>query len=68
MIPKKSLLYEAVNVAIGGASSAVASTTTEAKAVKVRFVEGRNSQEALDFNLYLHPNKSWTGVVLNQTT
>ena len=30
-------------------------TTDQTKAVKVRFVEAMNSQEVLDFNLYLSP-------------
>lgn len=34
----------------------VTNTTDRIKAVKVRFVEGMNSQEVLDFNLYLSPN------------
>ena len=31
----------------------VVNTTSSAKAVKVRFLEGKNSQEVLDFNLFL---------------
>lgn len=42
----------------------VVNTTTQAKAVKVRFLEGKNSQEVLDFNLYLSPEDVWTGVVV----
>ena len=30
-------------------------TTAAGKAVKVRFIEGENSQEVLDFNLYMSP-------------
>lgn len=41
----------------------VVNTTTEAKAVKVRFLEGKNSREVLDFNLYLSPNDEWTGMI-----
>lgn len=33
------------------------------KAVKVRFLEGYNSREVLDFNLYLSPNDVWTASV-----
>lgn len=33
------------------------------KAVKVRFLEGRNSRPVLEFNLYLSPNDVWTGAV-----
>lgn len=42
----------------------VVNTTDEVKAVKVRFLEGRNSQEVLDFNLYLSPFDVWTGTVV----
>ena len=40
----------------------VVNTTIEGKAVKVRILEGMNSREALDFNLYLSPFDVWTGV------
>ncbi|MEQ1835214.1 MAG: hypothetical protein ABL862_02010 [Candidatus Nitrotoga sp.] len=43
----------------------VVNTTASAKAVKVRFTEGRNSREVLDFNLYLSKNDIWTGAVVN---
>lgn len=42
----------------------VVNTTDEVKAVKVRFLEGRNSQEVLDFNLYMSPFDVWTGTVV----
>lgn len=41
----------------------VVNTTGAGKAVKVRFVEGKNSREVLDFNLYLSPYDVWTGSV-----
>ena len=41
----------------------VVNTTDQVKAVKVRFLEGRNSQEVLDFNLYLSPFDVWTGSI-----
>ena len=41
----------------------ITNTTGFAKAVKVRFVEGQNSQEVLDFNLYLSPHDQWSGAV-----
>jgi hypothetical protein len=44
----------------------VVNTTSSAKAVKVRFLEGKNSQEVLDFNLFLSAYDVWTaGVVPN---
>lgn len=41
----------------------VTNTTASYKAVKVRFKEGMNSQEVLDFNLFLSPHDVWTGSV-----
>lgn len=41
----------------------VVNSTASAKAVKVRFVEGKNSREVLDFNLYLSKNDVWTAAV-----
>ena len=42
----------------------VVNTTNQTKLVKVRFLEGRNSREVLDFNLFLSPNDIFTGVVV----
>ena len=44
----------------------VVNTTTSGKVVKVRFREGKNSREVLDFNLYLSPNDVWTGAIVPQ--
>ncbi|MCK9246789.1 MAG: hypothetical protein M0P11_07535 [Anaerolineaceae bacterium] len=41
----------------------VVNTTEYTKAVKVRFIEAMNSQEVLDFNLYLSPEDVWAGVI-----
>ena len=41
----------------------ITNTTEHAKAVKVRFVEGQNSHEVLDFNLYLSPYDQWSGAI-----
>jgi hypothetical protein len=46
----------------------VVNTTTRGKALKVRFREGKNSREVLDFNLFLSPNDVWTAVVLPSDT
>jgi hypothetical protein len=46
----------------------VTNTTTAVKVVKVRFREGKNSREVLDFNLYLSPNDMWTGAVIPSST
>ena len=42
----------------------IINTTSLTKIVKVRFLEGKNSREVLDFNLFLSPQDMWTGVVL----
>jgi len=42
-------------------------TTNQVKAVKVRFLEGKNSKEVLDFNLYLSPNDEWSGKITTST-
>jgi hypothetical protein len=41
----------------------VVNTTADTKAVKVRFLEGENSLEVLDFNVYLSPYDVWTGAL-----
>ena len=41
----------------------IVNTTTAPKAVKVRFLEGKGSEEVLDFNLYLSPLDVWTGKI-----
>ena len=43
----------------------VVNTTAEAKAVKVRFLEGFNSREVLDFNLYLSPEDVWVAAIVD---
>jgi len=58
------LLYQYYTVEDGNDTLVnITNTTSEVKAVKVRFVESMNSQEVLDFNLYLSPNDVWTGAV-----
>jgi len=42
----------------------VVNSTVSAKAVKVRFLEGKNSREVLDFNLYLSPKDVWTAGII----
>jgi hypothetical protein len=46
----------------------VVNTTNRVKAVKVRFLEGRNSKEVLDFNLYLSPFDVWTAAITGGAT
>jgi hypothetical protein len=42
----------------------VVNSTSSAKAVKVRFLEGKNSREVLDFNLYLSAKDVWVAGVV----
>jgi len=42
----------------------VVNSTASAKAVKVRFLEGKNSREVLDFNLFLSRHDVWVGAVI----
>jgi hypothetical protein len=42
----------------------VVNSTSQTKAVKVRFLEGRDSREVLDFNLWMSPTDVWTGGVV----
>jgi hypothetical protein len=46
----------------------VVNTTASAKAVKVRFLEGKNSQEVLDFNLFLSQYDVWTAGIVSAGT
>jgi hypothetical protein len=45
----------------------VVNSTASAKAVKVRFLEGKNSKEVLDFNLYLSAKDVWTAAIIPTT-
>jgi len=42
----------------------VVNSTNSAKVVKVRFLEGKNSREVLDFNLFLSPFDVWTTAII----
>jgi len=42
----------------------VVNSTASVKAVKVRFLEGKNSREVLDFNLFLSPKDVWTTAIV----
>src|SRR5512145_1896852 len=46
----------------------VVNSTGSAKAVKVRFLEGKNSKEVLDFNLFLSAYDVWTAAVTGSPT
>jgi hypothetical protein len=47
-----------------GTLLSVVNASGSAKAVRVRFLEGKNSREVLDFNLFLSPFDVWTAAVL----
>ncbi len=55
--------YYTVNKGQDTLISVVNTDPTNGKAVKVRFLEGYNSREVLDFNLFLSPNDVWTAVI-----
>lgn len=42
----------------------VVNSTNSGKAVKVRFLEGKNSREVLDFNLYLSKKDVWVAAII----
>jgi hypothetical protein len=50
----------------GGHFTAISIINTQdnTKAVKVRFLEGKNSREVLDFNLFMSPADVWTGAIV----
>ena len=72
MSPNKTgqvLVYPYYTVQSAGGNSwntyiTVVNTTTIAKAVKVRILEGKTSAEVLDFNLFLSPNDVWTAAIV----
>jgi hypothetical protein len=60
------LLYPYYTVEKGNQTLiSVVNTTNIGKAVKVRFLEGYNSREVLDFNLYLSPFDVWTAAIFD---
>ena len=46
----------------------VVNHSSDAKAIRVRFREGRNSREVAAFNLFLSPSDTWTGAVVPSST
>ena len=60
-------LYTARATASGNAyvtALSIVNATASAKAVKVRFLEGKNGADVLDFNLYLSQYDVWTAGVI----
>lgn len=69
----QALIYPYYTTNADGAGNAynsllsVVNTTNSAKAVKVRFLEGKNSREVLDFNLFLSKYDVWTAAIIPLT-
>ncbi len=65
----QALIYPYYTVRAGATGSyntylSIVNTTSNTKAVKVRFLEGKNGKPALDFNLYLSPFDVWAAAVV----
>jgi hypothetical protein len=45
----------------------IVNSTASTKAVKVRFLDGKNTREVLDFNLFLSPFDVWTAALVKST-
>ncbi|MGE5096710.1 MAG: hypothetical protein ACM3SO_16360 [Betaproteobacteria bacterium] len=65
----QALIYPYYTVQSSGGDAfntyvSVVNHTSEAKALRVRFREGRLGKETLSLNLYLSPNDVWTGAVV----
>ena len=65
----QALIYPYYTVQQAGGNAyntylSIVNTTTTGKALKVRFREGKNSREVLDFNLYMSPNDVWTAAIV----
>jgi len=64
------LIYPYYTVNVDGRGNAfnsllsVVNSTSSAKAVKVRFLEGKDSREVLDFNLFLSKFDVWTAAII----
>jgi len=64
----QALVYPYYTVNKGNSTLiSIVNTTGQTKAVKVRFLEGRDSQEVLDFNLYMSPFDVWTAAVITDS-
>ena len=65
--PDLSVLHGRVTSPAGNVYNSllsVVNSTASVKAVKVRFLEGKNSREVLDFNLFLSPKDVWTAGIV----
>lgn len=62
----QALIYPYYTVRDGQVSlMSVVNTADTVKAVKIRYIEGKASQEVLDFNLYLSPYDVWTAAIVD---
>jgi len=62
----QALIYPYYTVNKGNSTLvSVVNSTDQTKAVKVRFLEGRNSEEAIEFNLYLSSFDVWTAAIVS---
>ncbi|MBL4659871.1 MAG: hypothetical protein JKY19_05915 [Alcanivoracaceae bacterium] len=43
----------------------ITNTTDKVKALKIRFLEGKNNRDTLIFNIYLGPHDIWTGALVS---
>ena len=58
----KCLLFPYFNAKDGYVTNInLVNSTDQTKAVKIRFREGKNSNDVLDFNIYMSPEDVWTG-------
>ncbi|NNE05643.1 MAG: hypothetical protein HKO64_05120 [Xanthomonadales bacterium] len=63
------LIYPYYTINGGNATLlSVVNTSEDAKAVKVRFLEGQNSKEVLDFNLYMSAYDVWVAAIVDGGT
>ena len=46
----------------------ITNTTDKVKALKIRFLEGKNNRDTLIFNIYLGPHDVWTGALVSTTS
>jgi hypothetical protein len=47
---------------------AINNNSSQYKAIKVRYLEGKNSREVMDLNLFLSPNDAWTAALIRNDT
>lgn len=60
----QALLYPYYNAQEGYVTNInLINSTDETKAVRIRFREGKDSKDVLDFNLYMSPEDVWTGSI-----